>query len=240
MNRLILTSLTLLTGVVSATACQSTGPSPEAAPGASDEAATQPSSGRASRPAPAASGTQLAPAPGPGLAAATFAGGCFWCMEPPFDKVAGVLSTTSGYAGGTERHPTYKQVAYGRTGHTESVRVIYDPKIVGYDKLLEVFWRNIDPTDAGGQFVDRGRQYRTAIFVHDAQQRAAAEASKKALGESGRFSAPIVTEIVDAGDFWVAEAYHQDFYKKSPQRYYAYRRGSGRDQFIARVWGQQE
>ncbi|MEL7372204.1 MAG: peptide-methionine (S)-S-oxide reductase MsrA, partial [Myxococcota bacterium] len=172
-----------------------------------------------------------------GFEVATFAGGCFWCMEPPFDEVEGVKSTTSGYTGGPELHPSYKQVAYGRTGHTESIRVVFDPKVVGYDKLLEVFWRNVNPTDAGGQFVDRGKQYRPAVFVHSDAQKKAAEASKQALQASGKFDSKIIVPIQTAGEFWVAEDYHQDFYKKSPARYYGYRRGSGRDQFIARVWG---
>ena len=224
MNRLILSTF------VAALACQSTGPNPDA-----------PTNGSSSAPSTRAAanvvdGTALATAPEAGLAVATFAGGCFWCMEPPFDKVEGVKSTTSGYTGGVERHPSYKQVAYGRTGHTESIRVVYDPKVVTYGKLLKVFWQNHDPTDSGGQFVDRGSQYRPAIFVHDAEQRRLAEASKKELAASGRFSAPIATEIVDAADFWVAEDYHQDFYKKSPSRYYSYRRGSGRDRFLDRVW----
>ncbi len=222
------TRLTALT-FLAAWACQSAGPSSEASSGSGSRPASEATGGL--------SGTGLAPPPGRGLAVATFAGGCFWCMEPPFDKVEGVKSTTSGYTGGTEKHPSYKQVAYGRTGHTESVRVVYDPKVVSYPALLEVFWRNIDPTDGGGQFVDRGKQYRPAIFVHDAKQRVAAETSKKLLAESGRFKAPIVVPVQDASDFWVAEDYHQDFYKKSPRRYYSYRRGSGRDQFIAQVWG---
>jgi len=177
-----------------------------------------------------------APPPPAGLAVATFAGGCFWCMEPPFEKVDGVQAVYSGYTGGPERNPTYKQVSHGGTGHTESVRVIYDPKVVSYDKLLDTFWHSMDPTDAGGQFVDRGSQYRPAIFVHDEAQRAAAEKSKAALQASGRFSAPIIVPIVDAGPFWLAEDYHQDFYKKSPDHYHGYRAGSGRDQFLKKVW----
>ena len=229
MNRLLLTTL------FAVAACPSTGSNNEAS-------ASGPSSGPSSSPAPSRSavktdGTQLATAPEAGLAVATFAGGCFWCMEPPFDRVEGVKSTTSGYTGGTELAPSYKQVAYGRTGHAESVRVVYDPKVVTYEKLLDVFWRNIDPTDANGQFVDRGKQYRPAIFVHNEAQKKAAEASKRALAASGKFDRPIATAIESAGDFWIAEAYHQDFYKKSPRHYYGYRRGSGRDKFIARVWG---
>ncbi|MEM1025958.1 MAG: peptide-methionine (S)-S-oxide reductase MsrA [Myxococcota bacterium] len=181
--------------------------------------------------------TQKAPPPAEGLAVATFAGGCFWCMEPPFEKTKGVVSAISGYAGGKEASPAYKAVAYGRTGHRESVQVTYDPKKVSYEELLQVFWRSMDPTDDGGQFVDRGAQYAPGIFVHDAEQRAAAEESKKALGASGRFGdEAIVVPILEAGDFWVAEAYHQDFYKKSSAHYERYRRGSGRDAFLAKHW----
>ena len=172
-----------------------------------------------------------------GAKVAIFAGGCFWCMQPPFDKLAGVISTSVGYCGGKEQNPTYHQVGYGRTGHTESIKVVYDPKKVSYKKLLDVFWRNMDPTDAGGQFVDRGKQYRPAIFYVNARQKKIAEASKKALGASGRFKKPIVVEITKATRFWDGEGYHQQFYKKNPTRYYSYRRGSGRDQFIAKHWG---
>jgi len=185
----------------------------------------------------AAGPTQKAEAPAEGLAVATFAGGCFWCMEPPFEKTEGVVSAVSGYAGGEEASPAYKQVAYGGTGHRESIRVTYDPKKVGYEELLQIFWRNVDPTDDGGQFVDRGKQYAPAIFVHGAEQRAAAEKSKKALAASGRFGdEEIVVPIMKAADFWVAEAYHQDFYKKSTDHYQRYRRGSGRDAFIRKHW----
>jgi peptide methionine sulfoxide reductase msrA/msrB len=170
------------------------------------------------------------------LAVATFAGGCFWCMEPPFERLAGVDDVISGYAGGTEENPSYEEVSAGATGHAEVVRVRYDPAKVSYQKLLEVFWRQIDPTDAGGQFVDRGRQYRTAIFYHDEEQRRLAEASKQALEESGRFDQPIVTEITPAGPFYPAEDYHQDYYKTNPLRYKYYRWGSGRDQFLEKVW----
>ena len=187
--------------------------------------------------AAAQEGSQEAPPPGEGLAVATFAGGCFWCMEPPFEKLAGVKAVLSGYTGGPERGPTYRQVSHGSTGHTEAVRVVYAPKVVAYDKLLDTFWRSMDPTDAGGQFVDRGSQYRPAIFVHSAEQRAVADESKAALQASGRFSAPIIVPIQDAGPFWLAEDYHQDFYKKSPDHYKRYRQGSGRDRFIEQVWG---
>ena len=194
----------------------------------------------ASRPSAAPEGTVEAPAPEPGLEVATFAGGCFWCMEPPFEAMSGVKAVLSGYTGGEEPSPAYRQVASGRTGHAEAVRVYFDPDFVTYNELLDVFWRNIDPTDAGGQFVDRGRQYRTGIFVHDEAQRAAAEASKAALAESGRFDAPLVTPIEDAGRFWVAEEYHQDFYQKKPSHYRRYKRGSGRVRFIEEHWGSSE
>jgi peptide methionine sulfoxide reductase msrA/msrB len=170
-------------------------------------------------------------------AVATFAGGCFWCMEPPFEKLPGVSSVVSGYAGGTEPNPTYEQVSAGETGHVESVQVTYDPAQVTYTRLLEVFWRQIDPTDDGGQFVDRGMQYRSVVFVHDDAQRAAAEASKAALAASGRFTKPLVTRIVPFTTFYPAEEYHQDYYKKNPLRYRFYRHGSGRDQFLEKVWG---
>ena len=168
---------------------------------------------------------------------ATFAGGCFWCMEPPFEKLDGVRSVTSGYTGGAEPNPTYEQVSSGKTGHAEAVQVVYDPSTVSYERLLDVFWMNIDPTQAEGQFADHGRQYRTAIFSHTEEQRRLAEASKARLAALGKFSKPIVTEIVPAGPFYPAEAYHQDYYKKSPFRYQLYRAGSGRDGFIKKTWG---
>jgi methionine-S-sulfoxide reductase len=173
-----------------------------------------------------------------GAARATFAGGCFWCMEPPFDKTPGVLSTTSGYAGGEERDPTYEQVSSGRTGHAEVVQIVYDPKKVTYEQLLEVFWRNIDPVDGGGQFCDRGSQYRTGIFYEGQEQKALAEASKRALEESGRLPGPIVTEITPLEAFYPAEEYHQDFYKKSFLRYRSYRTGCGRDRRLQELWGE--
>jgi methionine-S-sulfoxide reductase len=168
---------------------------------------------------------------------ATFAGGCFWCMEPPFDKLDGVLSTTSGYMGGAEENPTYQEVSAGSTGHAEAVQVRYDPSKVSYEKLLEVFWMQIDPTTPNRQFVDVGRQYRTAIFYHDEEQRRLAEESKTKLDKSGRHEGPIVTEIVPTGIFWPAEDYHQDYYKKNPIRYKFYRFNSGRDQYLKKVWG---
>lgn len=173
-----------------------------------------------------------------GLAKALFAGGCFWCLEPPFDEVEGVVATVSGYAGGAQPDPKYKQVAGGKTSHTEAVLVLYEPAKVTYAELLEVFWRTHDPTDAGGQFVDRGSQYRPAVFVYDDAQRSAAKESKAKLEGSGKFDEPIATEIVDATEFWPAEEYHQDFYKKDPSHYKRYRRGSGRDQFLERVWNE--
>ncbi|RMF88323.1 MAG: peptide-methionine (S)-S-oxide reductase [Nitrospirae bacterium] len=167
---------------------------------------------------------------------ATFAGGCFWCMERPFVEEPGVISVVSGYTGGHTKDPTYEEVCTGTTGHYEAIQVTFDPERVSYERLLEIFWRQIDPTDPGGQFVDRGSQYRTAIFVHDERQRAAAERSKRELAASGRFSRPIVTAILDAGPFYPAEGYHQRFYEKNPRRYHAYRDASGRDRFLERTW----
>ena len=169
------------------------------------------------------------------LALATFAGGCFWCMEPPFDELPGVVSTTSGYTGGRNANPTYEQVSSGTTGHAESVLVRYDPKKVSYETLLEVFWRNIDPLTANRQFCDRGPQYRSAIFYHDEEQRRLAQSSKEAL--NGRFAEPIVTQIEPAGAFYPAEEYHQDYYKKNPVRYRLYRWNCGRDARLSQVWG---
>ena len=168
---------------------------------------------------------------------ATFAGGCFWCMEPPFEKLEGVKAAVSGYTGGAKPKPTYEEVSAGGTGHAEAVQVTFDPKKVSYEKLLDVFWRSMDPTDASGQFADRGNQYRPAIFYHSEAQKKAAEASRDALGKSGRFVKPIATEITRAGDFYGAEEYHQDYYKKNPVRYKYYRYRSGRDDFLSRTWG---
>jgi peptide-methionine (S)-S-oxide reductase len=175
--------------------------------------------------------------PTPGLAVATFAGGCFWCMEPPFDELDGVISTTSGYTGGHKPHPTYEEVSAGTTGHAEAVQVVYDPTKVTYERLLEVFWRNIDPVTPNAQFCDRGTQYRSGIFTHDGTQRRLAEESKRTLEVSGRFGSPVVTEIVAAGAFYPAEDYHQDYYKKNPIRYKFYRAGCGRDRRLAELWG---
>jgi peptide-methionine (S)-S-oxide reductase len=172
-----------------------------------------------------------------GLAKATFAGGCFWCMEAPFDKLDGVISTTSGYIGGTKKDPTYKEVSAGTTGHTEAVEVVYDPKKVTYEKLLYVFWRNIDPTAVNRQFCDGGTQYRSGIFTHDAAQKAAADASKAALEKNKPFKGSIVSEITPATTFYPAEDYHQDYYQKNPIRYAYYRNGCGRDQRLKELWG---
>ena len=168
---------------------------------------------------------------------ATFAGGCFWCMQPPYDKLDGVVKTTVGYTGGQEKNPTYKQVSYGRTTHTESVEVVFDPAVVSYEELLNVFWMNIDPTDIKGQFVDRGSQYRPEIFYHSENQRIIAENSKQKLEKSARFDKPVIVPVTAASQFWKGEDYHQKYYKKSPVGYYTYRRGSGRDQFIEKYWG---
>lgn len=172
-----------------------------------------------------------------GKAKAVFAGGCFWCMEQPFEVLPGVSAVISGYTGGSKKNPTYEEVSGGGTGYLESVQVIYDPKVVSYETLLTAFWHNVDPTDAGGQFVDRGTQYETAIFYYDDAQKAAAEKSKAELGKSGPFKKPIVTPIRAAETFYPAEDYHQDYYKVNPIRYKYYRHGSGRDQFIEATWG---
>jgi peptide methionine sulfoxide reductase msrA/msrB len=168
---------------------------------------------------------------------AVFAGGCFWCTESDFEKVDGVIEAISGYTGGDMANPTYEQVSAGGTGHVEAAKVIYDPAKITYKQLLDVFWRHVDPTDGGGQFVDRGSQYRSVIFYADDNERAMAEASKKKLAASGRFDKPLVTEILPLGAFYPAEDYHQDYYKKNPIRYGWYRSGSGRDQFLEKVWG---
>ena len=176
-----------------------------------------------------------APAPAQERAKATFAGGCFWCMEPPFDKLDGVISTTSGYTGGRKANPTYEEVSAGTTGHTEAVEIVYDPRKVTYARLLEVFWRNIDPSTADRQFCDVGSQYRAAIFYHDDAQRRLAEQSKQAVAQ--RLRRPVVTEVQPAAPFYVAEEYHQDYYKKNPIRYRFYRTGCGRDQRLEQIWG---
>jgi peptide-methionine (S)-S-oxide reductase len=171
-------------------------------------------------------------------AVATFAGGCFWCVEADFDKVDGVISTTSGYTGGRTANPTYEQVSHGGTGHAESVEIVYDPAKVSYKKLLDVFWHDIDPLAKDRQFCDHGDQYRSAIFYHDEEQRALAEASKAAVGK--RFEQPVATQIVPAGAFYKAEEYHQDYYKKNPIRYKFYRYNCGRDARLEELWGKKD
>ena len=172
-------------------------------------------------------------------ATAIFAGGCFWCTEADFDKVDGVISTTSGYTGGRTPNPTYEAVSANSTGHAEAVQVVYDPSKVSYARLVEYFWRTIDPTVKDRQFCDIGSSYRTAIFVNTAEQRAIAEASKKALSNNKPFRDPIVTEIVDATTFYPAEGYHQDYYNKNPVRYKFYRLNCGRDARLKQLWGEQ-
>ena len=174
-----------------------------------------------------------------GTAKATFAGGCFWCVEADFDKVPGVISTTSGYIGGTVANPTYEQVSAKATGHAEAVEIVFDPAKVSYPQLLEKYWRTIDPTTKDRQFCDAGTPYRTAIFTHGPEQAAAAQASKAALEKTKPFSAPIVTTIEAAGPFYPAESYHQDYYKKNPVRYNYYRSGCGRDARLKELWGVQ-
>jgi peptide-methionine (S)-S-oxide reductase len=171
---------------------------------------------------------------------ATFAGGCFWCMEHPFDELEGVISTTSGYIGGHQAHPTYEQVSAGSTGHAEAVQVVYDPAAVSYERLLEIFWHNVDPLDAGGQFCDRGSQYRAAIFYHTDEQRQQAEASKLAMASDSTLPGKIVTEIVQASEFYRAEEYHQDYYQRNPIRYNFYRFGCGRDRRLTELWAEAE
>jgi len=171
---------------------------------------------------------------------ATFAGGCFWCMEHPFEELKGVKEVLSGYTGGKVDNPTYHQVSSGGTGHYESIQITYDPKKMSYEELLDVFWHQIDPTDDGGQFVDRGKQYATAIYYHSDEQKKLAEKSKKEWEKSGIFGVPIVTKILPAQIFYKAEEYHQDYYKKNPENYHRYRNGSGRDQYLNKVWGKKD
>ena len=177
------------------------------------------------------------PAPARQLARAAFAGGCFWCMVHPFDQLPGVVSVTSGYTGGHKKNPTYEEVSSGDTGHAESVEVVYDPAKISYEKLLDVYWHNIDPLAKDRQFCDVGMQYRSAIFYHDAEQRRLAEASKQRLESSKRFHEPIVTQIVAAGPFHPAEEYHQKYHLKNPARYKFYRWNCGRDQRLEEIWG---
>lgn len=171
------------------------------------------------------------------LQKATFAGGCFWCIEHPYDHHAGVISAVSGYTGGLQPNPTYEQVSGGGTGHVEAVEITFDAEKTSYAELLDTYWKQIDPTDAGGQFADRGSQYRPAIFYHDSEQKHLAEASREALAASGRFSGRIAVDIVPASEFYPAEEDHQGYAEKNPLRYRYYRFGSGRDQFLQRIWG---
>lgn len=167
---------------------------------------------------------------------AIFAGGCFWCMEPPFEKLDGVKAVLSGYTGGSEKNPTYEQVSSGATGHTEAVLVKFDPEKVTYEQLVETFWRNINPTQRNGQFYDRGPQYRTGIFYLNDYQKKIAVDSKNELATSGKFDKPIATEITPAESFWRAEEYHQDYYRKNPEHYKRYKKGSGREDYIKETW----
>jgi methionine-S-sulfoxide reductase len=173
----------------------------------------------------------------PSSSTATFAGGCFWCMEPPFKMLDGVLSVVSGYTGGHVPNPTYAQVCDENTGHAEAVQVVFDPSKITYRELLDVFWKNIDPTTLNRQFADRGTQYRTGIFYHDETQRREALESKEALAKSGMFDKPIVTEVTAAGPFYPAEDYHQEYYKRNAAHYKAYRKGSGREDYLQQTWG---
>ncbi len=170
---------------------------------------------------------------------AAFAGGCFWCMQGPFDRLGGVIDTDVGYTGGEIENPKYEEVASGRTKHAEAIIVTYDPDKIGYEQLLDVFWMNIDPTDDGGQFADRGYQYRTAIFYHNEEQKALAEASKGRLEKSGKFKKPIVTNIEPANEFYRGEEYHQEYYKKNPIKYKLYKYGSGRGPYLEQKWGKE-
>ncbi|AFL84665.1 methionine-R-sulfoxide reductase/methionine-S-sulfoxide reductase [Belliella baltica DSM 15883] len=167
---------------------------------------------------------------------ATFAGGCFWCIEAPFEGIDGIVSVISGYSGGKEKNPTYSDVSSGKTSHKEAVQIKFNPEVISYSEIIDIFWKQFDPTDAGGSFYDRGSQYESAIFFHDNTQKQVAESSKKRLDKSGKFDKPIVTPIIKYDEFYPAEDYHQDYYKKNPEEYYAYRKGSGRDAFIAEHW----
>jgi peptide methionine sulfoxide reductase msrA/msrB len=171
---------------------------------------------------------------------ATLAGGCFWCMQAPFEKVQGVVKVVAGYAGGNEPNPTYEEVSSGKTDYRESIQVYFDPQVISYSEILEVYWRQFDPTDADGSFHDRGHQYTSAIFYHDDKQKEVAEQSKQELDKSGVFNKPIATPIINFTTFYPAEEYHQDYYKKNPERYHSYREGSGRDEFIMKTWGEEK
>ena len=167
---------------------------------------------------------------------ATFAGGCFWCMVAPFQQLKGVIKVVSGYTGGHKENPSYQEVCAGKTGHYEAIQITYDPSVVSYSKILDTYWRQIDPTDAVGQFADRGSSYQTAIFYHEEEQRSLAEDSKQELEKSGFFNSPITTPILPAATFFPAEEYHQNYHKKNPAHYYLYRKGSGREHFIKTHW----
>jgi len=209
-------------------------PAPRAQPATETGAAQAPQRPVADEPTGETQPARPAPA---GLAEATFAGGCFWCLEAAFERVPGVRAVISGYTGGSEQHPSYDAVSNHRTSHAEAIRVHYDPATVTYERLLDFFWRHIEPTAVDRAFVDEGRQYRSVIFVHGAAQRAAAERSKRELAASGRVREPIVTAIEDAPVFWVAEDYHQDFYRTHPDRYHSYHEHSGRREFLRAHWG---
>lgn len=185
-------------------------------------------------------GTEISHDNPEGAEKATFAGGCFWCMQPPYDGLPGVISTRVGYTGGHTLNPTYEEVCSGSTGHAEAVEILYDPARISYEELLDVFWRNIDPTAMNRQFADVGTQYRTAIFYHSEEQRRLAVASKEAIAKSGKFTSPVVTEIVPAAPFYPAEEYHQRYSEKSPFHYRMYKIGSGRESFIRQLWGDVE
>jgi len=190
------------------------------------------------KPSTSLADTMPSPAqPSDGLAEAIFAGGCFWCMEKPFDKLDGVVSTTSGYTGGQLDNPTYKQVSAGSTGHTEAMKVVYDPEKVSYEKLLSVFWHNVDPLDAKGQFCDKGSQYRSGIFYGNAAEKALAETSKTELESLDKFKQGIATEVTEASEFYPAEDYHQNYYQTNAMRYNLYRKACGRDRRLEQLWG---
>jgi len=181
--------------------------------------------------------TSMPMAPNPNADTATFAGGCFWCMQPPFDSEKGVLKTTVGYTGGSEQNPTYELVSTGTTGHAESIQIIFDSTVTSYQHMLDIFWRNIDPTQSNGQFADEGPQYRTAIFYHNEEQRRLAVASKEQLAKTEKFASPITTEITAATPFWPAEEYHQMYFKKNAGHYNRYHKASGREDFLEKTWG---
>jgi methionine-S-sulfoxide reductase len=171
------------------------------------------------------------------LTTATLAGGCFWCLEPPYEGREGIVDVIAGYTGGNTLNPTYREIGTGLTGHYEAVQVTFDPRKISYEEILRIFWQNIDPTDAGGQFADRGSQYKTAIFYHDAQQLKIAQKSRSDLASSGKFQKSIATELIPASQFFPAEEYHQDYYKKNATHYNRYKKGSGRAGYIERTWG---